>query len=89
MGARLMTTTEVAKLLKLKAQTVRKWRSNNYGPPYFKVGRSVRYDRVELENWIERVDPAPQPETVKANKFGGPEMPKMKMKRTRFNLDVD
>ncbi len=29
------------------------------GPPYYKIGRSVRYDLADLDRWLEqrRVDP--------------------------------
>ncbi len=61
---------------------------NGQGPPYIKIGqRTIRYDRNEVEAWLERVDPTPQSETLKVNKFGGPKMPRMKMSRMRFNLE--
>lgn len=93
MGTRLMTTAEVAKLLKLNEQTVRKWRSNNFGPPYFKVGRSVRYDRRQLFAWMEKVNPSEEKQEVttiskKRDDYEEYQAPRMNFKRTRY-LDVD
>jgi excisionase family DNA binding protein len=83
-----MTTVELAKILGISEQTLRQWRINGKGPPYIKIGqRIIRYDKNEVEAWIERVNPTPPPETVKTNKYDRPKMPRVKMSRTRFNLE--
>ena len=84
---RLMTERELALKLNVKHTTLQQWRHNGKGPPYIKMGRTVRYDAYEVQNWLERVNPTPKEQDVKANQFGGPEMPRMNMKRTRFNFD--
>jgi predicted DNA-binding transcriptional regulator AlpA len=91
MGARLLTEIELSKMLNVKPATIRQWRARATGPPYIRINaRLIRYDRQVIEAWLERVAPAPPPVTVKANRYGAPKMPKMQMKRTRFNLgDID
>lgn len=48
----LLTTTEVAKWLKVAESTIRKW--VHYGfIPYVKLGRAVRFREKDIEVWIE------------------------------------
>lgn len=45
----LLPDTEAARLLGLKTQTLRNWRSMNQGPPYMVLGkRSIRYNPDDL-----------------------------------------
>jgi hypothetical protein len=37
-----------------KVQTLRNWRHKGVGPPYVKVGRSVRYNVNDLIDFMER-----------------------------------
>jgi hypothetical protein len=50
---------EAANFLNHKPQTLRNWRSKHVGPPYIKLGRSVRYKTADLIAWMDqhRVDP--------------------------------
>lgn len=34
--------------------TLRKWRRENTGPAYIKVGRSIRYLIVDLDVWLDQ-----------------------------------
>jgi len=47
-----MTDKEVAEVLGLAVSSLRKWRWLGIGPPTRKFGRALRYNRVELEDWI-------------------------------------
>lgn len=49
-----------ADYLKVPPGTLRQWRYHRTGPPYFKVGRHVRYTREEVDRWLreQRVDAA-------------------------------
>lgn len=51
-----LTTQEVAKMLRVKPQTVRAWRMDDNGPPYIKVHKgkkgTVRYSRAALVDYI-------------------------------------
>ena len=49
----LMTTEQVAKILGLSARTLETLRLRGGGPEYIKLGRSVRYEHGDIENWIE------------------------------------
>lgn len=49
---RLMTTEEVADLARTTVATVRYWRQSGLGPPGFKVGRRVLYERREVMQWL-------------------------------------
>ena len=48
----LMTTTQAAELLQVKPQTLEQWRWRGCGPRFVKVGRSCRYRRGDLENYL-------------------------------------
>lgn len=48
-----MTTSEVAELLRVPAETVRYWRHVGKGPKSFKIGgRRVLYAREDVESFI-------------------------------------
>ncbi|PLS19843.1 helix-turn-helix transcriptional regulator [Neptunicoccus cionae] len=34
-------------------RTLQKWRVTGYGPPHYKIGRSVRYRIRDLTDWID------------------------------------
>ena len=53
-GLRLGTEAEVSKIIRVSGACLRHWRSVGRGPPWFKLGRLVRYDLGELRKWIER-----------------------------------
>jgi excisionase family DNA binding protein len=46
-----MTTRDVAEMLGVTEWTVRAWCRRNTGPPFYRIGRSVRYDRAEVLAW--------------------------------------
>lgn len=48
-----LTTKELADHLGLSVPTVQRWRIEGNGPPFIKQGNVVRYDREEIEAWIE------------------------------------
>jgi excisionase family DNA binding protein len=52
--AELLTDVEVAKELRVSLATVRRWRAEGIGPPWFRAGRAIRYSRRALDEWIER-----------------------------------
>lgn len=50
-----MTPKEVAELLSIHEETLRRWRAEGEGPPWHKLSdRVIRYDRGELEAWLEQ-----------------------------------
>lgn len=47
-----MTETEVADYARLNVKTLQKWRRLGGGPPFVKMGASVRYRRADVEAWL-------------------------------------
>jgi len=52
--SRYLKEKEVAELTGLALQTLRNWRLLRKGPPYCKVGRSVRYPLAEVYSFMEK-----------------------------------
>jgi len=48
----LVTEGEAANLLRVSLTSVRRWRREGRGPVYRKMGRSVRYRRDDLADFI-------------------------------------
>jgi predicted DNA-binding transcriptional regulator AlpA len=45
--------SEAADFLCQSVRTIQKWRVTGAGPQFYKFGRSVRYRRRELTDWVE------------------------------------
>ncbi len=50
----LLTPLEAAAILKVKTNTLAKWRVMGEGPAFIHIGRAVRYSARELVRFIER-----------------------------------
>jgi predicted DNA-binding transcriptional regulator AlpA len=50
----LLSSKDVAKILKCSKNTVDKWRLYGGGPKFVRVGKSVRYSPREIEAYIAR-----------------------------------
>jgi predicted DNA-binding transcriptional regulator AlpA len=48
----IMTLAEVAAFLRVPEATLRYWRHLSIGPDSFKIGRSVRYQRNGVLDWL-------------------------------------
>jgi hypothetical protein len=48
----LLTTEELAKRMRVNPSTVRRWRLDDVGPPYLRVGTVYRYSMGAAEAWI-------------------------------------
>lgn len=48
----LMTVAEAARFLRVSASFLNKARLTGDGPPYFTVGRCIRYSRSALLSWV-------------------------------------
>ena len=53
LSAEFLSEDQVADLLCQSVRTIQKWRVSGFGPPFYKFGRSVRYNRSDLVDWIE------------------------------------
>jgi predicted DNA-binding transcriptional regulator AlpA len=49
----LLNEKEAARFLSMSYRTLQSWRSAGEGPPYLKLGRSIRYRRGDLIAWID------------------------------------
>ena len=49
----LMTTQETSEFTRVPVETLRYWRWRGEGPPSFKLGRRVMYQRTDVAAWIE------------------------------------
>ena len=54
----LLTTAEVALILRAPVSTVRYWRYLNTGPKCFKLGRRVVYRRADVHTWLAEQEAA-------------------------------
>ncbi len=50
----LVTERQVSERWNFSLNTLRYWRSVGEGPPYVKIGRSVRYNVAALERYVRR-----------------------------------
>ena len=48
----LLTESELAVLIDVSPSTLAVWRMEQRGPDYTKLGRSIFYRRVDVEDWI-------------------------------------
>lgn len=44
---------EVSEILGISCHTLRRWRYNNLGLPFYKIGKCVRYKMEDVERFIE------------------------------------
>lgn len=51
---RLLWPEEVAEVLGVPAGTLANWRYQGRGPDFVKVGRHVRYRRLDVDTWIDQ-----------------------------------
>lgn len=54
----LLTTVEVAAMIKRPAGTVRQWRHRGFGPHGFRMGGTVVYRRSAVEEFIAQCEMA-------------------------------
>lgn len=48
-----LSPEQVTDITGFKKQTLANWRSTDFGPPYVKFGRIVRYPKDSLLAWLE------------------------------------
>lgn len=49
---RQLPSTEAAQVVGVSPDTLNKWRLQKKGPPFRKIGRTVRYAQSELIAWL-------------------------------------
>ena len=48
----LLTSREVAELLRVSKPTLARWRSLEQGPPFIQIEGSIRYPREAVDKWL-------------------------------------
>lgn len=56
LGSEYMNTERAADLLGLSKVTLEQWRCRGEGPPFRRLGRSIRYARADLVAWCDGHD---------------------------------
>jgi excisionase family DNA binding protein len=67
---RTLTVRGAANYLGLSASTLNKLRCTGSGPVYFKLGRAVRYDPQDLDQWLAERRVGSTSETIARNGLG-------------------
>lgn len=49
---KLLSQKQVAVLLGVSTRTLERYRAAGEGPPYFKLGKFVRYDQTGVADWV-------------------------------------
>ncbi|MGA5066154.1 helix-turn-helix domain-containing protein [Streptomyces exfoliatus] len=48
---RYLTPVDIAELFEVPLETVYQWRRKRTGPPGFRVGKHIRYDPADVQQW--------------------------------------
>ncbi len=51
---KLLSVDEVAEFLGIPVNTLYQWRHKGTGPTAFRVGRFLRYDPVDVREWLSK-----------------------------------
>jgi predicted DNA-binding transcriptional regulator AlpA len=49
----LLNEQDLAKMLKVRRETVQSWRLRGEGPKFIKVSGAVRYDRADVDSYLK------------------------------------
>lgn len=52
MSKKLLREKDVAEALNISLPTLRRWRAAVSGPPFVKIGASVRYVSDDVDEWV-------------------------------------
>ena len=50
---KILNPEQVSELLQVKLSTIYQWTHQDY-IPHYKVGRFVRFDEIEIMNWLKK-----------------------------------
>jgi excisionase family DNA binding protein len=51
---RMLTEQEVAQMLAVSVETLRRWRRDKGGPTWHKIGHAVRYRHSDIEAFLKK-----------------------------------
>ncbi|HWY36463.1 MAG TPA: helix-turn-helix domain-containing protein [Nitrosopumilaceae archaeon] len=54
MADKFLTITEVMQMFNLSRDTLSRYRVSGTGPPFIKIGGSIRYRRKDIRKWIKQ-----------------------------------
>jgi predicted DNA-binding transcriptional regulator AlpA len=54
MESKFLTTSETANYLRTTQGSLANLRYQGEGPPYFRLGRRILYDKLEVIKWLEK-----------------------------------
>ncbi len=54
MNDKMLTINDVAEYLDIPKATLHAWSSRGIGPKRYKVGRHLRYRRVDVDAWVDQ-----------------------------------
>jgi excisionase family DNA binding protein len=52
----ILTTQDVAELLKVPLNTIYKWNKSGTGPPFYMIGKGIRYRMGHVQRWRAEQD---------------------------------
>jgi predicted DNA-binding transcriptional regulator AlpA len=61
-GDRILTERELAEIMSFSPRTLQAWRQRQAGPPFIRVGRSIRYSLLDVIAWMKAQTCAPNAE---------------------------
>ena len=64
-----MTVAEAAEYLSLSAPTLNRYRCKGIGPKYAKLGSSIRYSNIDLDEWVRSSTIAPRRRAQRLGQF--------------------
>jgi len=56
----LLTPSRVARILGIEVETLAAWRRKEYGPPWYRIGKKIRYSEAEILSWMSTRAQPPQ-----------------------------
>lgn len=56
----LLTNNEAAELLRIKPNTLQKWRSKEKGPPFHKIEGVIRYKKSDIDSYLRERRTVPE-----------------------------
>ena len=51
-----MNTKQAAHYLGKAVVTLKKWRQQKKGPPYYKIGGRIEYDKDKVDQWVRSTE---------------------------------
>ncbi|WP_432010566.1 helix-turn-helix domain-containing protein [Streptomyces cucumeris] len=55
-----MTPDEIADLFEVPLETIYQWRKKRIGPPAFRIGKHLRYDPADVQQYVRERKAAPE-----------------------------